>query len=102
MPVPAVALGVPALRYIAHLEAPGLSIIGAGEPALPGVSFGHNGTTAFGITIFYIDQEDLYVYETDPKDANRYRYGQGWEAMRLVQEKLVVKGEAKPRTITLN
>ena len=29
------------------------TIIGAGEPALPGVSIGHNGTTAFGITIFY-------------------------------------------------
>ncbi len=92
---------LPSLRYIAHLEAPGFSVIGAGEPALPGVSIGHNATAAFGLTIFPADQEDLYVYETDPKDANRYRYGQGWEAMRLVQEKLVVKGEAKPRTITL-
>src|SRR5690606_4087659 len=27
------AVGVPSLRYIAHLDAPGLSIIGAGEPA---------------------------------------------------------------------
>lgn len=84
-------VGVPSLRYIAHLEAPGLSIIGAGEPALPGVSFGHNGTTAFGLTIFYIDQEDLYVYETK---GNAYRYHGGLEPMTVVKETIPVKGQA--------
>jgi len=91
------AVGAPSLRYIAHLDAPGLSIIGAGEPALPGVSLGHNGTTAFGITIFYIDQEDLYVYETK---GNAYRYKGGWEPMRVVRETIEVKGEA-PREVEL-
>jgi penicillin amidase len=91
-------VGAPSLRYIAHLDAPGLSIIGAGEPALPGVSFGHNGTTAFGLTIFYIDQEDLYVYETR---ANAYRYKGGWEPMRVVKETIEVKGEA-PREVELH
>ncbi|HEY8616315.1 penicillin acylase family protein [Phenylobacterium sp.] len=90
-------VGVPSLRYIAHLEAPGLSIIGAGEPALPGVSFGHNGKTAFGITIFYIDQEDLYVYETR---GDAYRYKGGFEPMRVVRETIEVKGEA-PREVEL-
>lgn len=91
-------VGVPSLRYIAHLDAPGLSIIGAGEPALPGVSFGHNGTTAFGITIFYIDQEDLYAYETR---GNSYRYKGGWEPMRVVKETIEVKGQA-PREVQLH
>src|SRR5262249_10601889 len=35
-------LGVPSLRYVVGLSAPGLNIVGAGEPALPGVSLGHN------------------------------------------------------------
>jgi penicillin amidase len=82
-------VGVPALRYIAHLDAPGLSIIGAGEPALPGVSFGHNGTAAFGITINYVDQEDLYAYEVR---GNAYRYKGGFEPMRTVRETIEVKG----------
>ena len=56
---------VPSLRYIAHLVAPGLNVIGAGEPALPGVSIGHNERIAFGLTIFSIDQEDLYFYAAD-------------------------------------
>ncbi|WP_374470047.1 penicillin acylase family protein [Phenylobacterium sp.] len=90
-------VGVPSLRYIAHLDAPGLSIIGAGEPALPGVSLGHNGQAAFGLTIFYIDQEDLYVYETR---GDAYRYRGGWEPMRVVRETIPVKGEA-PREVEL-
>src|SRR5262249_52656028 len=68
------AHGAPGLRYISHLNAPGLSVIGAGEPFLPGISIGHNGTVAFGLTRFYMDQEDLYVYETNPAQPHEYRY----------------------------
>ena len=85
---------VPSLRYIVGLNAPGISVIGAGEPALPGISIGHNDTIAFGLTIFNVDQEDLYVYELNPDNPNQYRYGSGWEDMRIVHEKEAVKGEA--------
>jgi penicillin amidase len=51
----------PSLRYISHLSAPGLNIAGAGEPALPGISFGHNDDIAWALTIFAIDQQDLMV-----------------------------------------
>jgi penicillin amidase len=90
-------VGVPSLRYIVHLNAPDLDIIGAGEPALPGVSFGHNGQMAWGLTIFYIDQEDLYVYDTK---ADAYRYKGGYEPMKVVHETIEVKGAA-PRDVTL-
>ena len=65
------AHGAPSLRYIATSYAPGLDVIGAGEPSLPGISIGHNGTIAFGLTLFYIDQEDLYVYELNPRGPGR-------------------------------
>ena len=64
---------MPALRYVAHLRAPGLDVIGAGEPALPGISIGHNDKAAFSLTIFPIDQEDLYVYRTKPGDPDLLR-----------------------------
>ncbi|GAA3681085.1 penicillin acylase family protein [Nonomuraea antimicrobica] len=86
------ALTAPSLRYITHLSAPGLDVIGAGEPALPGISMGHNGTAAFALTIFGTDQEDLYVYELDPADAGRYRYGDGWERFGTVTERIEVAG----------
>lgn len=86
------ALTAPSLRYLVHLEAPGLSLIGAGEPALPGVSLGHNGHVAFGLTIFEVDQEDLYVYDLNPANPDEYRYQGGWEKMRTVHETIDVKG----------
>jgi penicillin amidase len=88
------ALTLPSLRYIVHLEAPGLSLIGAGEPALPGISFGHNGHAGFGLTIFETDQEDLYVYDLNPANADEYRYRGGWERMKIVRETIEVKGSA--------
>lgn len=64
------ALQSPSLRYVVHLHCPSFSIIGAGEPSLPGVSIGHNGSVAFGLTIFPADQEDVFQFDipnkTDP------------------------------------
>lgn len=85
---------LPSLRYIAHLDAPGLSVIGGGEPALPGISIGHNGKIAFGLTIFAIDQEDLYVYETNPQNSAEYWYQGRWEPMTRTTEVLKVAGES--------
>lgn len=79
---------VPSLRYIVHLVAPGLNAIGAGEPALPGISIGHNERIAFGLTVFGIDQEDLYVYQ---RRDDQYRYGDDWEAFDLRHETITVK-----------
>jgi penicillin amidase len=91
-------VGAPSLRYLVHMDAPGFSLIGAGEPALPGVALGHNADMGFGITIFPIDQEDLYVYETK---GDAYRYKAGFEPMRVVHETIDVKGEA-PREVELH
>lgn len=85
-------IGLPSLRYIAHLSAPGLDVIGAGEPALPGISIGHNGCIAFGLTIFAIDQEDLYVYRTNPEEPDEYWYGDRWEPMTSATESVPVGG----------
>jgi penicillin amidase len=85
------AVSLPGLRYIAHLAAPGIDVIGAGEPALPGISIGHNGRIAFGLTIFPIDQEDLYVYRTNPADRREYAYRGRWERMELVRETVPVR-----------
>ncbi len=93
------AHGAPSLRYMAHLSAPGLDAIGAGEPFLPGLSIGHNGTIAFGLTRFYMDQEDLYVYELNPANPLEYRYQGRWEPMQRVVERIEVKGESAPREL---
>ena len=91
---------VPSLRYIVHLSSPGLDLIGAGEPALPGISIGHNGTIAFGLTIFSIDQEDLYVYRTKPGEPGFYEHRGNWLPMETIEETIRVRG-GDARTVEL-
>ena len=85
------AVTLPSLRYLAHLDAPGLSVIGAGEPSLPGIPIGHNEHVAFGLTIWPADQEDLYVYELHPHDDARYLCHGAWEHFRVVRERAPVR-----------
>jgi penicillin G amidase len=93
-------IAVPSLRYIVHLVGPGWDVIGSGEPALPGISIGHNHSIAWGLTIFPIDQQDLYVEELNPSDAMQYRSAEHWERFRTEQTTISVKG-ASPVTLTL-
>lgn len=82
----------PSLRYYVHLVAPGWNVIGGGEPVLPGVSIGHNEHGAWGLTVFALDSEDLYVYRTNPTNPRQYRYGDMWEDVRVEHERIAVKG----------
>src|SRR5437660_2846655 len=65
------AQGAPSLRYWVHLVAPGWNVLGGGEPALPGVSVGHNEYGAWGLTIFNGDTEDLCVDQANPADPSQ-------------------------------
>ncbi|MCJ2024933.1 penicillin acylase family protein [Methylobacterium sp. J-067] len=82
----------PSLRYAVHLTAPGLDVIGAGEPALPGISIGHNGHAAFSLTIAPMDQEDLFVCGKHADDPDLIRHGEGWERIARVDEAIPVRG----------
>ncbi|MAD59247.1 MAG: penicillin acylase family protein [Flammeovirgaceae bacterium] len=82
----------PSLRYLTHLVAPGWDVIGGGEPEIPGISIGHNGFGAWGLTVFRTDAEDLYVYEIDHNDPNRYWHKGEWLNFNIIKEKIVVKG----------
>lgn len=86
-------LGLPSLRYIIHLVAPGWDVIGAGEPGLPAIAVGHNEHIAWGFTIFGIDQQDLYLEALNPKDPMQYKTASGWTRMRVEHESIPVKGK---------
>src|SRR5678815_440180 len=92
---------IPSLRYWVHLTAPGWNVIGGGEPAIPGISIGHNDRGAWGLTIFETDGEDLYVYRTNPANPRQYWYRGRWEAMRTIRDTIPVKGE-RPVAVDLH
>ena len=82
------AITNPGVRYITHLVAPGWNVIGAGEPASPGVSIGHNERIAFGLTIVGMDQQDIVVERL------------GTTPITSIPDTIRVRGEA-PRFVTL-
>ena len=82
----------PSLRYITHLVAPGWNVIGGGEPEIPGISIGHNGFGAWGLTVFRTDAEDLYVYEINPKNSKQYWHKGEWLDFKEIKETIAVKG----------
>jgi penicillin amidase len=90
----------PSLRYIVHLVAPGWDVIGAGEPALPGVAAGHNQQIAWGFTIFGLDQQDLYLETLEPADRQLYASPRGWARMKVMTETIQVRG-AEPVEVQL-
>ena len=99
------AITNPAVRYVTHLVGPGWNVIGAGEPASPGVSIGHNERIAFGLTIVGMDQQDVYVERVGPcappAASRRCQYTNGrWVPLRQITDTIRVKGEA-PRIVTL-
>ena len=79
---------------------PGLNVIGAGEPALPGISIGHNRAHR-------LRPDDLRDRPGGPlrlRDATRatpgeYRYGDGFEPMTVIEEDIPVK-DAAPERVT--
>src|SRR5262249_20696495 len=90
----------PSLRYIVHLNAPGWNVIGAQEAPFVGVARGHHERVAWGLTITGTEQEDVFVEEVNPANANEVRYNGAWEPLKIVREEIGIKGEA-PRPIAL-
>jgi penicillin amidase len=88
----------PSLRYIVHLNAPGWDVVGATEPAIPGVAIGHNGRVGWGLTIVGTDYDDVFVEELNPENPNEAKWQGQWYPLRVVEDTIHVRGET-PRRI---
>ena len=91
---PHLSLTAPALWYLAHLSAPGLNVIGASMPGVPGIILGHNDRVAWGFTNTSPDVQDLYIEHVNPADPTQYQTPAGWAAFDSRTETIRVKGQA--------
>ena len=95
------SLSNPSLRYMAHLVAPGWNVIGGGEPEIPGISIGHNGIGAWGLTVFRTDAEDLYVYKLNPSNLNEYMHDGQWKRFKKINESIKNRDFWMPFALTI-
>lgn len=97
---PHLGIGRASPRHMCHLSAPGLDVIGAGAPGLPGIMQGHTDRFAFGRTNFHIDQTDLFILRTKEGDPGRYWHKGKWKVFETFEDEIAVKG-APPERVTL-
>lgn len=90
---PHLGLSAPALWYFAHLSAPGLNVIGATLPGIPGVVLGRNDRIAWGFTNTAPDVQDLYIEQVNPDNPRQYRTPDGWAEFATRTEIIRVKGQ---------
>lgn len=90
---PHLGLSAPSPWYFAHLQAPGLNVMGATIPGLPMVILGRNARIAWGLTNTASDVQDLYIERIHPKDPQRYQTPDGWAVFQTRQEIIQVKGQ---------
>ena len=87
---PHLGLTAPPVWYFAHLSAPGLNVIGATLPGVPGVILGRNERIAWGFTNTGPDVQDLYIEKLDA--AGGYLAPEGARAFQVIEETIKVKG----------
>lgn len=90
---PHLGLSAPSLWYFAHLSAPGLNVIGATLPGLPGVALGRNDRIAWGFTNTAPDVQDLFIERIDPNRPRQYQTPTGWAGFQARMETIRVKGQ---------
>src|SRR6186997_3134025 len=87
---PHLGLTAPPVWYFAQLSAPGLNVIGATLPGVPGVILGRNERIAWGFTNTGPDVQDLYIEKLD--SAGGYLAPEGTRAFQVIDEIIKVKG----------
>ncbi len=82
----------PSVWYEAHLEYPGFSFYGNYLAGGPFGIIGHNRKICWGITIFPIDNMDLYKEKVNPDNDLQYWVNDRWEDFEIRKEIIHVKG----------
>ncbi|MBT8539928.1 penicillin acylase family protein [Polynucleobacter paneuropaeus] len=92
---PHLGLSAPSVWYFAHLEAPGLNVIGGTLPGIPAVILGRTDKLAWSFTNTNPDVQDLYIEQIDAKNPVMYRGPDKQLPFKVRQEIIDVK-DAEP------
>ncbi len=90
---PHLGLSAPSLWYFAHLNAPGLDVIGATFPGVPLVVLGRNDRIAWGFTNTGPDVQDMFIERINPENPGQYLTPTGYEDFAVRKEIIKVKGQ---------
>ena len=83
----------PGVWQLQHHTVGGRIAVGGSVPGHPGITVGHNGNLAWGITNAMVDVRDYVYLEVNPEDPDRYRRGpnEPWQDFNLRDEKIHIR-----------
>ncbi|HVJ43375.1 MAG TPA: penicillin acylase family protein [Dongiaceae bacterium] len=91
---PHLGLTAPSTWYLARIETPDRTLIGATAPGLPLLVIGSNGRLAWGFTTTTGDVQDIFDEKIDPQHPDRYLTPNGSQPFETRHEIIKVKGQA--------
>lgn len=93
---PHLQLTLPSIWFEVQIHTPELNAYGVALPGTPGVVIGFNENIAWGETNVGQDVLDFYRIDWTNPEQTEYRYGDRTEQVRLVEERIGVRGQAEP------
>ena len=81
----------PSVWFEAYMEYPGFQMYGYYLAGMPFAIIGHNEKQAWGITIFPMDNMNLYYETINPNNKNQYLQGKEWLDFETIKHTIVVK-----------
>jgi penicillin amidase len=97
---PHLALGLPSIWFVQHLDCPTLKVAGCTIVGLPGVILGHNEHGAWALTNACADVQDLYIEQRiksdEPHAVPTFQWGDMRLPATLLEERISVKGYSLP------
>jgi penicillin amidase len=97
---PHLGLRAPGHWYLARIETPERTLVGATAPGVPFTILGRNRDLAWGLTTTHSDTQDLFIEQVDPEDPDRYRTPDGWARFESATETIQV-AEGDPVELTV-
>ncbi|MEM1352963.1 MAG: penicillin acylase family protein, partial [Pseudomonadota bacterium] len=97
---PHLGFSAPAIWYLARLELQSGGVIGGTIPGMPVVLSGRSEELGWGITSSKLDDQDVFIEEVNPDNAEEYRTPNGFKPFATRRSIINIKDEA-PITITL-
>ena len=89
---PHLDLSTPSVWYFAHLDAPGMNVMGASLPGMPTIILGRTDKFAWSFTNTNPDVQDLYIERIDSQNPSMYQGPDGLLPFKVRQEIIDVKG----------
>ena len=97
---PHLGFSAPSIWYLARLELASGGVIGGTIPGIPAVLTGRSADLGWGLTVSYLDDQDLHIEEINPQNPNEYRTQTGFAPFETRKSIIDIK-DAAPVTVTL-